>query len=177
MSSETPTLSQRAEARAAGKARRAKAAREREAFFDLLVSGYSHEQIAARTGVSVATVRRAVERAIAQRRLDGSERFVHLQIARLTKALRVADEAIDEGKLNAIDPFLRVVAAFDRYHGLAAAPPTPPASSAPRIAREIPLALTHVVSPALIAPAPADVAENGAQVLEIAGAPPVLQRE
>jgi hypothetical protein len=177
MSNETLTLSQRAEARAARKARRAKAAREREAFFDFLVSGYSHTQIAARTGVSVAKVRRTIDRAIAQRRLDGPERYVHLQVARLTKALRVADEAIDEGKLNAVDPFLRVVAAMNCYHGLAAPPPTAPASSAPRIAREIPLALTHVVSPALIAPAPADVAENGAQVLEIAGAPPVLQRE
>lgn len=174
MSNETVTLSQRGQARAAGKARRAKAARQREAFFDLLVSGYSHEQIAARTGVSVATVRRAVEQAIAQRRLDGSQRYVHLQIARLTKALRVADEALDENKLNAIDPFLRVVAAMDRYHGLA---PTPPAPSAPRIAREIPLALTDVVSPALITPTPADVAENGAQVLEIAAALPVLQPE
>jgi hypothetical protein len=175
MSSKTPTLSQRAEARAAGKARRAKAAREREAFFDLLVSGYSHEQIAARTGVSVASVRRAVERAIAQRRLDGSERYVHLQITRLTKALRLADEAIDEGKLNAIDPFLRVVAALDRYHRLAAAAPLPSASSAARIAREDPLALTHAVSPELIPPVLADVTENGAQLLEIAGAPPVLE--
>jgi hypothetical protein len=36
MSNETLTLSQRAEARAARKARRAKAAREREAFFDFV---------------------------------------------------------------------------------------------------------------------------------------------
>ncbi len=177
MSNEALTLSQRAEAREASKARRAKAAREREAFFDLLVSGYSHAQIAARTGVSVARVRRAVGQAIAQRRLDGPERYVHLQIARLTKALRVADEAIDEGKVSAVDPYLRVVAAMDRYHGLVAAPPTPSASCAPRIAREIPLALTHVVSPALIAPAPVDVTENGAQVLEIAGASSVPKPE
>ena len=174
MSNETLTLSKRAEVREASKARRAKAAREREAFFDLLASGYSHAQIAARTGVSVSRIRRAIDRAISERRLDGPERYVHLQIARLTKALRVADEAIDEGKVSAVDPFLRVVAAMDRYHGLA---PTPPAPSTSRIAPEIPLALTHVVSPALIAPAPVDVTENGAQVLEIAGAPPVLKPE
>ena len=64
------------------------------------------------------SVRRAVDRAIAERRLDAPDRYVHLQVARLSKALRAADMRIEEGDLKAVAPFVRVVAELDRYHGL-----------------------------------------------------------
>ena len=64
------------------------------------------------------SVRRAVDRAIAERRLDAPDRYVHLQVARLSKALRAADMRIEKGDLKAVAPFVRVVAELDRYHGL-----------------------------------------------------------
>ena len=48
MSDEPKPTSERARKRAAGKTRRAKLIERREAYFDLLVSGYSIEQIASR---------------------------------------------------------------------------------------------------------------------------------
>ena len=70
--------------------------------FDLLASGYSPEQIAEVRKVSVRTIRREIDSAIARRRLDAPERYVHLQVARLTKALRFADAALERGDLKAV---------------------------------------------------------------------------
>ena len=48
--------------------------------------------------VSPRTVRREVDRALEERRLDAPERYARLQVARLTKALRLADASIDQGE-------------------------------------------------------------------------------
>jgi len=68
--------------------------------------------------VTPVSVRRAVDPAIAERRQDSPDRYIHLQVARLTKALRAADIKIEKGDLKAIAPLVRVVAELDRYHGL-----------------------------------------------------------
>jgi hypothetical protein len=86
--------------------------------FDLLASGYTPEQIAEARKVSIRTVRREIDAAIARRRLDAPERYIHLQVARLTKALRFADAALERGDLKAVRALVEVVAAMDRYHGL-----------------------------------------------------------
>ena len=116
--------------------------------------------------VSVAAVRREIEGAIVERRLDAPDRYIHVQVARLTKALRAADDSIERGDLKAVAPFVKLVAALDRYHGLAArSRPAPPAALAPprQFTPSPPLALTHVVTPLDDRPPRADdVAENGA---------------
>ena len=139
----TPT-SERARKRAAGKILREALIKRREMYFDLLVSGYSIEQIASHTKTSVSAVRRAVGQALAKRQLDAPGDYARLQVARLTKALRCADVSLEEGDLKAIAPFLKVVRELNLYHGVdlgrtLAPPPTPPeiAPAAP------PLALTH----------------------------------
>ena len=139
----TPT-SERARKRAVGKILREALIKRREMYFDLLVSGYSIEQIASHTKTSVSAVRRAVGQALAKRRLDSPEDYARLQVARLTKALRCADVSLEEGDLKAIAPFLKVVRELNLYHGVdvgrtLAPPPAPPeiAPAAP------PLALTH----------------------------------
>jgi hypothetical protein len=139
----TPT-SERARKRAVGKILREALIKRREMYFDLLVSGYSIEQIASHTKTSVSAVRRAVGQALAKRRLDTPEDYARLQVARLTKALRCADVSLEEGDLKAIAPFLKVVRELNLYHGVdvgrtLAPPPAPPeiAPAAP------PLALTH----------------------------------
>jgi hypothetical protein len=136
--------SERARKRAAGKILREVLVKRREAYFDLLVSGYSIEQIASHTKKSPSAVRRAVGQALAKRRLDAPEDYARLQVARLTKALRCADVSLEEGDLKAIAPFLKVVRELNLYHGLnvylARSAPTAPTEIAPTLP---PLALTH----------------------------------
>src|SRR5271157_5514436 len=121
MTSEPAAQSQPTSVRARRRARIAARIAQRENYFDLLASGYSCRQIADAAKVSVATVQRAIDRAIAERRLDAPDRYMHLQVARLTKALRLADASIENGDLKAVAPLTRLVAALDRYHGLGAA--------------------------------------------------------
>ena len=149
MTEETPSSSDRARARAATQARRARAAALRQAYFKALASGFTPEQIAEASHASVRTIRREIDRALDERRLDAPERYVHLQVARLTKALRVADYHIEQGDLAAVGPLATLVAALDRYHGLRL--PSPPAASAPPACTALPappLALTHAPPPA-----------------------------
>jgi hypothetical protein len=118
------------------------------------------EMIGATLEMSVATVRRELDRAIAERRLDAPERYARLQIARLNKALRVADGRLDKGDMRAVAPLLRIVAALDRYHGLA---PSRPASETPLPPVALPappLALTHAAPPLGGEPLACEEAQN-----------------
>jgi thioesterase domain-containing protein len=136
--------SSRAKARASTKARRANAAALRQGYFNALASGFSLEEIAEAGQASVRTIRREIDRVLDERRLDSPERYAHLQIARLTKALRLADARIDQGDLAAVKPLATLVAALDRYHGLRAQSP-PPAEASPALPALPPplLAITH----------------------------------
>src|ERR1700753_2645824 len=71
----------------------------RERYFNLMASGYSYSQIAKMVRSSVATVRREIDRALAERRLDAPERFAQVQVARLVKALRLVEAAVELGEL------------------------------------------------------------------------------
>src|SRR5580693_2626167 len=142
MPNESTPASERARKRAVGKTRREALIKRREIYFDLLVSGYSVEQIASHTKKSPSAVRRAVGQALAKRRLDAPEDYARLQVARLTKALRCADLSLEQGDLKAIAPFLKVVRELNLYHGVnfGRAPPLAPPEIAPTAP---PLALTH----------------------------------
>jgi DNA-binding CsgD family transcriptional regulator len=116
----------------------------RERCFSLLTSGYSFSQIAKMMQANAATVRREIDRALAERRLEAPERFAQVQVARLIKALRLAEAAIELGEMKAIATYLKVVAALDRYHELAAGPPPRPSVKAPPLALPTPpKALTY----------------------------------
>src|SRR3984885_6733708 len=141
MSDDPKLTSERARKRAAGKFRREALIKRREVYFDLLVSGYSIEQIACHTKMSVSAVRRAVGQAL----------YARLQVARLSKALRCADVSLEEGDLKAIAPFVKVVRELNLYHGVNVGPArlAPPATL-PDIAPTVPpLALTHSPSVAV----------------------------
>jgi hypothetical protein len=90
----------------------------RRSLFEALASGFTLGEIAAGRKVSVATIRREIDKAIAAETLDGPRRYVHLQVARLMKALRLVDMRIERDDLKAVGPLIQVVAALDRYHGL-----------------------------------------------------------
>ncbi len=118
MAEESASPSHRAEVRALAKRRRTKGLERREAIFDLFVSGFSHQQIATAFEASPSTVRRIIDTAVAARRLDAPERFARVQIARLSKALSHADLKLEQGDIRAFTPYIKIVAALDRYHGL-----------------------------------------------------------
>jgi hypothetical protein len=120
----------------------------RKVYFDALVSGFTPEEIAETTHANVRTIRCEIDRALDERRLDSPERYAHLQVARLTKALRLADAQIEKGDLAAVKPLAMLVAALDRYHGLhARSQPPADAPFAPPALPPPPLALTHAVPP------------------------------
>ena len=171
MTDEASSLSQRAEARVKAKARRAKRVERREAFLDLVASGYSHRQIATAMKVSLATVRREVDKALAERPLHAPERHASLQVERLSKALCHADFKLAHGDIRAFAPYMKLVTALDRYHGLYGRSPPPHAAQTGNAltAPPPPLALTHAAEPAL-PPLPSEIAQFGAQDVEIAGA-------
>jgi hypothetical protein len=144
MPNEPTPASERARKRAAGKTLREALIKRRETYFDLLVSGYSIEQIASHTKRSASAVRRVVGQALAKRQLDAPEDYARLQVARLTKALRCADVSLEEGDLKAIAPFLKVVRELNLYHGISIGPGRPAPAAALEIAPTVPpLALTH----------------------------------
>ena len=154
MTEDQEAQSGRARERGAAKARKMANLAWSQNSFDLLASGYTPEQIAEVRKVSVRTIRREIDAAIARRRLDAPERYVHLQVARLTKALRFADAALERGDLKAALALAQVVAAMDRYHGLSealrdrASPnPSGPLELQATAALPPPLKLFHAVSP------------------------------
>ena len=101
----------------------------RERAFNLMASGYTYSQIAKMVRTSVATVRREIDQALAERRLEAPKGFAQAQVARLIKALRLAEAAIELGELKAAAAYLRIAAALDRYHELAAGSPPPSRST------------------------------------------------
>jgi DNA-binding CsgD family transcriptional regulator len=154
--SSTPARDLRAQRRA----RRATRIARRERSFNLLASGYTYSQIAKMVRTSVATVRREIDRALAERRLDEPERFAQVQVARLIKALRLAEAAVELGELKAVATYLRIVAALDRYHELAAGAPPPrrTTKAAPLALPTPPKALTFAAPPASEGTSPAEAA-------------------
>jgi hypothetical protein len=93
--------------------------RRREMFAEV-VAGHAYEEVAAHFGVHVATVRREVDLALAARAPESADRYVALQLARLQKALRLVDGAMEEGDLAAVPALATLCNQFDRYHGVAA---------------------------------------------------------
>ncbi len=152
--------SARDQARLRRRQRRAAKLEMREACLQALAAGLTQEQIAKARGVSVATIRREIDRAIAARRVRGVEAHVRLQIERATKALALLDVRISAGETAAVGPYLKTLAALDRYHGLDASfvpPAAEPARRAPPSLPAPPLALTHAA--AALAPPLVETAE------------------
>lgn len=158
--SQIPSASDQARLRR--RKRRAAKLEMRETCFQALADGYTQEQIAKARGVSVATIRREIDRALAARQVRGVEAHVRLQIARATKALALLDTRIGSGETAAVGMYLKTLVALDRYHGLDASAVPPASELARREPRSLPappLALTHVA--AALAPPVSEMADAG----------------
>jgi hypothetical protein len=147
------------------RARRLTRIARRERAFSLIASGYTYNQIAKMVRTSVATVRREIDRALAEQPLEAPVGFVQPQIARLIKTLRLAEAAIELGELKAVAIYLRIVAALDRYHELAAGSTQPLRSTKapPRALAAPPQALTFVNPPANDEPTGLDEARDATE--------------
>jgi hypothetical protein len=135
--------SYRAKRADAARARKREKALRRDAMLEAVVSGMDYGQIAQDAGISLKTLRREIDRALDERPLDAPERYVRVQVQRLTKAMCVIGEAVDKGNLKAVKPLMEVLEKLDRYHGMAARAAAEADAYAPRIASPAPLALTH----------------------------------
>jgi len=135
------SLSGRACARDAIRDRRAQKRERRRQLLDLVVAGYAYEQIADRHNMSVAALRREVDRALADRAPQPVERYVAVQLARLQKAMLVVDIAMDQADLRAIPALAALNGEFDRYHGLAGLFGLLAGSARPRARQKTPKAL------------------------------------
>jgi DNA-binding CsgD family transcriptional regulator len=133
-------LSRRDKQLARLKARRIELTKRREDMLDDIVSGCSYAYLAEKHKISVRTVRREVDRALDHRHLDRPDRYVRVQVERLTNAIKCIDRAILAGDYLAVDPLLKVIEKLDRYHALPW--PHPAAAPARLQATSAPLALT-----------------------------------
>jgi hypothetical protein len=100
------------------KDRRASLLERRTELLDNVVSGCSYLFLAQKYKISVRTVRREVDRALHYRDLDAPDRYVRLQVERLTYAIKSIDHALAQGDYHAVDPLLKVIEKLDRYHGV-----------------------------------------------------------
>ena len=110
--------SQRAKARAAAKQRRLETRDWERRLLDLVASGVGYDAIADKAGVSVATVRRRVQRAIRRRPPEPAETFVALQRERLNKAMQTVDVALSHVDIRAVPALVALLPQLERYWGL-----------------------------------------------------------
>ena len=87
--------------------------------FNCLVKGLPHDVIARHVNCSVHVVRKIVARELAARRIEPAGDFAKLQIARLNEGLAAIHGRMLDGDMACVEQLLKVVAALDRYHGLA----------------------------------------------------------
>ena len=99
------------------RAGRREAALRKHRIFARLAEGRSHAAIAREENCSLQWIRRIIAEALQAREADPFEEFRKLQVARLSLALQVGHQALMDGRLAAIDPYLKTVKALDRYHG------------------------------------------------------------
>jgi hypothetical protein len=141
MTDSPPPAQTRETVRARRLARRMGRIEWRQSCFELVSAGHSYAEVANRLMVSERTVRRDVARVIAERRLDAPERYIHLQVDRLTRALRTADGRVERGDMKAVAPLMKLIGALDRYHGLEGRYRREPRLALPSDAPAAPLAL------------------------------------
>lgn len=91
------------------------AASRRAWVIEALKEGQTHPEIAAALGISRERVRQIAKEALAGHSVEPEREHVHVQIARLTPALKTARAAVAEGNVAAITPLLRILDKLDAY--------------------------------------------------------------
>jgi hypothetical protein len=86
---------------------------------DRLREGWAYDEVAREEGLTERRVRQIVAEHLKDRDAVEGVTHAHMQIDRLGWAMRVAAEAMAEGDLRAIGPFIKAIDRLDRYQELA----------------------------------------------------------
>jgi hypothetical protein len=84
-----------------------------------LRGGWAYDEIARAEGLKARRVRQIVAEFLKSCEADDDGTHARMQIERLGRAMRVAGDAMEEGDLRAIGPFIRAIDRLDRYQALA----------------------------------------------------------
>ena len=94
----------------------------RDRIFARLLEGQPYQAIAAAEAITPRRVRKIVQEALQKDNVHPKRDFILVQIARLEGALRLIEQKMAEGKLNAVDRLVKVLEQLDRYHERVEAP-------------------------------------------------------
>jgi hypothetical protein len=84
-----------------------------------LRGGWAYDEIARAEGLKARRVRQIVAEFLKGCEAEDDGTHARMQIERLGRAMRVAGDAMEEGDLRAIGPFIRAIDRLDRYQALA----------------------------------------------------------
>ena len=93
----------------------------RQRIFARLREGLAYEEIAAEEGVTSTRIRQIVSEVLRKRAVDSGADHAKLQLDRLAPVMQLAAEAVSEGNVHAIAPYLKVLDRIDRYQAVAGA--------------------------------------------------------
>jgi DNA-binding CsgD family transcriptional regulator len=110
--------SERSKALQAARQRRIQDLESRRELLSLVAAGHSYQRLAAICKISVATVKRQLQRAIDERPPESAEHFIALQRERLNKALQYYDALMDTGDARSVPALLALLPHVERYWGL-----------------------------------------------------------
>jgi hypothetical protein len=96
---------------------------------DRLREGWAYDEVAREEGLTERRVRQIVAEYLKDRDAVEGVTHAHMQIDRLGWAMRVAAEAMAEGDVRAIGPFIKAIDRLDRYQELARRTGTQPNTS------------------------------------------------
>ena len=96
---------------------------------DRLREGWAYDEVAGEEGLTERRVRQIVAEYLKDRDAVEGVTHAHMQIDRLGWAMRVAAEAMAEGDVRAIGPFIKAIDRLDRYQELARRTGTQPNTS------------------------------------------------
>ena len=89
----------------------------------MLRSGFSYEAIAREHQLTRERIRQIVAASLETKDSGTRVDQARVQMARLEPALRLAARGVENGKLNAIGPLLKLLDRLDKYSAVADAPP------------------------------------------------------
>ena len=84
-----------------------------------LREGWAYDEVAREEGLTERRVRQIVAEYLKDRDAVEGVTHAHMQIDRLGWAMRVAAQAMTEGDVRAIGPFIKAIDRLDRYQALA----------------------------------------------------------
>jgi hypothetical protein len=85
-----------------------------------LRQGWAYDEVAGDERLSERRVRQIVTEFLKEREAVSDAAHAHMPIDRLGRAMRVAGDALNQGDIRAISPFLKVIDRLDRYQTLLA---------------------------------------------------------